>query len=85
MISELYSVFSEMDFFCKFFFCFVLFILALFVCCFFIGLIRISPEEAEEKYAKIKREAEEEEKRLKRHAEEAEAERTRTQSQIWVI
>ena len=49
MISELYSVFSEMDFFCQFFFCFALCLLAGFVYCFFIDLIRISPEEAEEK------------------------------------
>ena len=77
MISELYSVFSEMDFFSKFFFCFDLFILALFVCCFFIDLMRISPEEAEEK-KRIEKQAEEE--KLKIEAEE----RIRTQSQIWV-
>ena len=77
MISELYSVFSEMDFFCQFFFCFALCLLAGFVYCFFIDLIRISPEEAEEK-KRIEKQAEEE--KLKIEAEE----RIRTQSQIWV-
>ena len=64
-------------FFFSFFFCFDLFILALFVCCFFIDLMRISPEEAEEK-KRIEKQAEEE--KLKIEAEE----RIRANSQIWV-
>jgi hypothetical protein len=74
MISELYSVFSEMDFFSKFFFCFNLFILALFVCCFFIPFVR---EEAEER-KRLEKQAEEE--KLKIEAEE----RIRAELQIWV-
>ena len=81
MISELYSVFSEMDLFHKFFFCFDLFILALFACWFFIDLMRISPEEAEEAEEKKRIEKQVEEEKLKIEAEE----RIRAQSQIWVI
>lgn len=77
MISELYSVFSEMNFFYKFFFCFALVILALIACCFYIDFMCILPEEAEEK-KRIEKQAEEE--KLKIEAEE----RIRAKSQIWV-